>query len=134
MPSHPDPSSTYHTPYDRLVDENIDDQQRLYAMFLHLSQLTWYALGPLSIVLTLILWMIKKDESPFIDDHGREAMNFTLSILLYSVIAGVLIFVVIGAFLLPAVMIFQFIVVIMAAVRAHGRAFYRYPMSIRFIS
>ena len=133
MPSHADPAPTSHTPYDRFVDESIDDSQRLYAMFLHLSQLLWYGLGPLSIIVTLVMWLMKKDESPFIDDHGREAMNFTLSIFLYTVIAGVLIILVIGALLLPAVMIFQFVVVIMAAVRAHGRSFYRYPMTIRFI-
>lgn len=112
----------------------VPQPDRQYAMLIHLSGFLGYLLGPLAIVVTLALWLARKDESPFINDHGREAMNYSLSIWLYAAMATMLTIVAIGCFILPALIVFDIIVVIMAAVAASGGQYYRYPITIRFIS
>jgi uncharacterized Tic20 family protein len=112
----------------------IPQPDRQYAMLIHLSGFLSYLLGPLAIVVTLALWLARKDESPFINDHGREAMNYSISIWLYAAMATMLTLILIGCFILPALVVFDIIVVIMAAVAASGGRYYRYPITIRFIT
>ena len=108
--------------------------ERNWTMWLHLSGLIGF-LGP------LIIWLVKKDESPAIDAHGKEAVNFHLSLLIYSVvyfvISFILIFVIIGIFLMFIGMIgffvFSIVVVVQAAMAANRGGFYKYPLSISFI-
>ena len=113
---------------------NRTEPDATYALFVHLSQLSSWVIGPFAIIVTLVLWLARKDDSPFLDDHGREAMNFTITMLIYSIIVGVLFFVGIGICLLPVLLVFEIVAVIIAATRAANGQFYRYPMTIRFIS
>ena len=92
---------------------------------------TSYQLG--HIIAPLVIWLIKKDESPFVDDQGRESLNFQISMSIYAIIALLLILVVIGVVLLIAVVIFDVIMVIIAAVRANTGERYRYPLCMRFV-
>ncbi len=75
-----------------------------------------------------------KDEDAFVADQAREALNFNLSALIYFIIAFVLIFVLVGIVLLPAVVIAWIVLIIFAAVAANKGQFYRYPLTIRFIT
>ena len=71
----------------RLVDEAVPSGDRTYCMLMHLSQLvTIFTLVP--VVVPLIMWQIKKDDSAFIDDHGREAVNFQISLVILSIAIG----------------------------------------------
>lgn len=108
-----------------------DSSERTYALFIHLSQLLTMVGFP--IIVPLILWLVKKNDSAFIDDHGREVVNFIISILIYSIAAVVLVFVGVGMCIIFALPIFQIVVAIIGAVRANSGEFYRYPMTIRFI-
>lgn len=81
----------------------------------------------------LVVWLIKKDSSPTIDAHGKEAVNFNLSFLLYGVAAFLLLFVLIGFLLLPAVAIAWFVLAIIGSIKASNGELYRYPLTIRFI-
>ena len=76
---------------------------------------------------------IKKDEYPFVDDQGKEAVNFQISMLIYGIVAGLLIFACVGVVLLPAVVIVDVIFLLIAAVKANNGEHYRYPLTIRFI-
>ena len=116
-----------------VVDLVPTDSERSYAMLIHLSALLGYIAGPLAIIVPLVMWMTRREESAYANDHGREAVNFNISIWLYTLVAGLLMFVVIGCFILPAIIIFHIIAVIMAAVRANAGQFYRYPVTVRFI-
>ena len=107
---------------------------RTYSMLIHLSGFLSYAIGPFALIVTLVLWLARKDDSAFINDHGREAMNYNISIWLYAAIICLLVLVTIGLCFIPALVIFDIIVVILAAVRASSGAYYRYPVTIRFIS
>ena len=108
---------------------------RSWAMLTHLSGFMCYmGLGPVAIVAPLILWLSKRDESAYVDDHGREALNFNITIWLYAFLAGILTFAGIGCVLLPVLLVFHLIVVIQAAIGANRGEYYRYPITIRFIS
>ena len=102
--------------------------QRTYALFMHLGSLFVGFLVP------LIMWLIKKEESPFIDDHGKQLMNWNISLIIYFVGSIMLILVVIGIFLLPILIILHIIFSIMGAVAANRGDQYRYPMAIPFFS
>ncbi len=112
---------------------------RMWAMFCHLAGLAGYLI-PLvgNIVAPLIIWQIKKDDFPFVDKQGEEAVNFQISMSLYVLIGIVLCVVTcIGAVLIPVVVIvvgiFDLVFLLIAAVKANNGQSYRYPLTIRFI-
>ena len=75
----------------------------------------------------------EKDEMASVNVHGKEAINFQLSMLLYAFISGLLMFVVIGILLLPLVALFGFVMPIVAGVKAREGTMFNYPLTIRFI-
>ena len=86
-----------------------------------------HILGP------LIVWLAKRGDSPEIDVHGKESLNFQISMLIYSLIAGVLCLVLIGFVLLGILHILNLVLVIIASIQASEGKLYRYPISIRLI-
>jgi uncharacterized Tic20 family protein len=120
-------------PGGRLADPLVADGDRTYAALIHLSGFLGYLFGPLVIFITLALWLGRRHDSPFIDDHGREAMNYSISMMIYVLCAGVLTAVAIGCLILPALIIFDIVVMIIAAGRAGRGEYHRYPITIRFI-
>lgn len=107
--------------------------ERMWGMLCHLSTFAGYLIPFGNIVGPLIIWMIKKDEYAFVDDQGKEALNFQISVTIYSFVSIILIFVIVGMLLLPAVIIFDLVMTIIAAVKANGGEYYRYPLTIRFV-
>ena len=81
----------------------------------------------------LIIWLVKKGESSFIDDNGKEALNFQITIAIANVVAFMLVFVIIGFFLLMALNVFNIVIVIIAAIKANEGQKYRYPVCLRLI-
>ena len=109
-------------------------EAKMWAMFCHLAGLARFAPIPFAgIIAPLINWQIKKDEHPFVDYNGKEAVNFQISVAIYLVAAILLCFVVIGFFLVPAVVVFNIVFLIIAAVKANSGEHYEYPLSIGFI-
>ncbi len=107
---------------------------RLWAMICHLAGLAGLVVPVVGcIVGPLVVWQIKKEEFPFVDEQGKEAVNFQISMLIYGVVAALLIFACIGTVLLPAVALFDLIFLLIAAVKANDGHHYRYPLTIRFI-
>ena len=100
----------------------------------HLLPLAGFAGIPFGNVLgPLILWLVKKDEYPAVNEHGKESLNFQISMTLYAIIAGLSIFLLIGIVLFPLVLLLDFILLIVAAVKASKGELYRYPLTIRFL-
>lgn len=97
------------------------------AMLCHILAIFTGFLGP------LIIWLIKKDDTPFVDRHGKEALNFQLTVLIAMVASGLSMFVCIGFVLMPVVWIVDLIFCIIAAVKTSRGEEYRYPVNIRFI-
>jgi len=87
-----------------------------------------HLLGP------LIVWLIKRGDSPEIDAHGKESLNFQLSMLIYDAIAAILCIVLIGIPILIILWIVNTVFVIIASIRASEGQLYRYPLTIRFLN
>src|SRR5437879_9842521 len=85
------------------------------------------------IVGPLIIWLAKRGDSPEIDAHGKESLNFQISMLIYNVIAGILCLVLIGFVILGILHILNLVLVIVASIQASDGKFYRYPLTIRLI-
>jgi uncharacterized Tic20 family protein len=86
------------------------------------------------IVLPVVIWQIKKDELPGMDAHGKNALNWIISELIYLVIAIVLTFVLIGIPLLAALCIAGIAFPIVAAVKANNGEVWKYPLAIPFLT
>ena len=98
-----------------------DPQARRWAMLCHYAAFFWF-LAPLigNVLGTLIVWQLQKDRDPFVDWHGKEALNFQLSMLIYTVAAIPLICLCVGILLLVLIHVANFVFIIVAAVRAAG--------------
>jgi len=96
----------------------------LLGVFLHFPG---HLLGP------LIVWLAKRDDSPEIDAHGKESLNFQISMLIYNGIAVVFCLVLVGFAFLAVLWLLNAVFVIVASIQASDGKFYRYPMTIRFI-
>src|ERR1700730_12398515 len=88
----------------------------------------FHILGP------LIVWLAKRGDSPEIDAHGKESLNFQISMLIYNLVAGVLCLLLIGFALLFILHILNLVFVIVASIKASEGKLYRYPLTIRFIN
>lgn len=126
----------YGDPYSYEVP---DRDARKWAMFCHLGALSGLV-GIPGFIVQLIIWLAKRDEHPFIDRQGREALNFQISMWIYiavtSIVMVVLMLILIGFLLIPVVVIMGLIDValpIYAGIKANDGEDYRYPMTIRFL-
>ena len=81
----------------------------------------------------LIIWLVKKDQSPFVDDQGKEALNFQLTLLIGYLVAAITTVICIGPFIAMGLSIVAIIFGIMGAVASNKGEAYRYPVNIRFI-
>ena len=116
-------------PYAEPAVNAISDTDRHFGVGIHLSPLAAFVIGPL-ILAPLVLWLIRKDTSAFVDDHGRETINALISFVIYNV---VLVVTVIGLIALPVLYIVGAVNLIRGAVAASRGDFFRYPMTIRFL-
>ena len=128
---------------ERLREPEVTDDQRSLALITHLTLLGHIVVPVAAIVAPIVIWQVQRKASPFMDDHGREAVNFQISMMIYSVILPVIAGV-IGALtcgvglvlLIPAVLlpyVLGCIGMILASMAANRGEYYRYPMNIRLI-
>ncbi len=101
--------------------------ERLLAAAIYVSSFFTAFIGP------LVIWLIKKDESSFIDYHGREYFNFLISYTVYGIISGILILVLIGFVLVWLVGVLALVFTIIAAIKAYDGKEYRFPFIFRII-
>jgi len=106
---------------------------RNWAMWCHLSALGGYVVPMAGLIAPLVVWLSGRERDPFIDEQGKEAVNFRLTLVLYYLVSFALIFVVIGFFLLAAVGLFDLIMTIIAGVRAGSGEHFRYPLTLRMV-
>ena len=103
------------------------NEERLLAAAIYLISFFTAFIGP------LVIWLIKKDESSYINYHGREYMNFFISYTVYTLISGILVFLVIGLFMLWAVGIIAIVFTIVGALKAYEGKEYRIPYIFRLL-
>jgi uncharacterized protein len=109
------------------------DQERLWGMLAHLLSFVaaYLALG---FVAPLVVLLVFGPRSAYVRAHAVESLNFNLSWLLYAIVGGILLIIGIGVLILIALGIAYVVLVIIASVQANNGRFFRYPLTIRFIS
>jgi uncharacterized Tic20 family protein len=109
------------------------DQERLWGMLAHLLSFVaaYIALGFLA---PLIVLLVFGQRSAYVRAHAVESLNFNLSWLLYAIVGGILLIIGIGVLILIVLGIAYVVLVIIASVQANNGQFFRYPLTIRFIS
>ncbi|MCI0702366.1 MAG: DUF4870 domain-containing protein [Planctomycetia bacterium] len=117
--------------FDPVTDE--EQETRQWAMFLHLSLLAGNLVPMGGIIAPIAIWQMKKDVLPKIDVHGKEAVNWMISSIIYLTVSIVLSFLLIGIPLLVAVGVAMVVFPVIAAVKANNGEVWRYPLTIRFI-
>lgn len=111
-----------------------DKDARQWATIIHLSALAGLLGNGVGFVLVpLVIWLLKKNDHPFIDEQGKEAVNFQITMMLAFFVSLVLTIIFIGFVLMAVVGILAVVFPIVAAIRTSEGKSYRYPLTIRVI-
>jgi uncharacterized Tic20 family protein len=112
----------------------IPREARQWAMICHIIALVGLLANGIGFLLgPLIVWLLKREEHPFIDEQGKEAVNFQITMFIAAFISALLIFVIVGIFLLIVIGLLMTILPIVGAIKANDGGHFRYPFAIRFI-
>jgi len=116
------------------VPMDVESETRQWALYLHLSILTGYVVPLAGWVVPIVIWQIKKDRLPGLDIHGKNAVNWIISHLIYAIVCGLLFLVAVGIPLMVALGICAIIFPVVAAIKANNGEVWKYPLAIRFFS
>jgi len=151
-PAEPGPPPIEPEPYDRASEEQRGERVRdvgqpppqpkssshnAWAMACHLGGLAHFAnyfCLPLGVLVPLVIWLAERDRDPFVDAHGKEAVNFQLNVLFWWLIFVALSCCLIGVPLLLALHVAQIVLAILAAIEAAEGRPYRYPLTVRILT
>jgi uncharacterized Tic20 family protein len=112
----------------------VSKDEQNWAMGCHLAALAGFVIPFGNIIGPLVVWLIKRAEMPLVDQHGKESLNFQITVTIGVLICVPLMFVLIGIPLMFIIGIGALILTIMAAVKvSNGVLDYRYPMTIRLL-
>lgn len=116
------------------VAVDLSRDARRWATICHLSALlgllgngVGFVLGP------LLVWLLKREDHPFIDEQGKEALNFQITMFIVLFVAGILVVVGVGIIIMIAVGFLMTIFPIIGAIKANGGTHYRYPLTWRVV-
>lgn len=112
---------------------SVTDDERTWAIVAHLAAFAGMVIPFGNIVGPLAVYLVKQEEGPFVEHHGKEAVNFQISMTIYFIVAAVLIAVLIGFLLIAILGIAWLVLVVIAAIRASDRERYEYPFTIRLV-
>jgi uncharacterized Tic20 family protein len=132
-------ASTYETA--RVVDEQASADERHSAAWVHRASLigmliAFFTAGfgtPIVLLVVAVMWLARRTESPFVDDHGREAVNFLISLTIYAVLAWTLAVILIGFVLMPFIAILAIVGTWNGMKAAERGEYFRYPACIRLL-
>jgi len=108
-------------------------EERQWGLFAHLSALIGFLIPFGNVLGPLVIWQIKKAEMPFVDDQGKEALNFQITVLIAVIACLLLSVILIGFLLLPIVGIAALVLTIMGGIKANNGETYRYPFTLRLV-
>ena len=111
-------------------------EERTWALVAHLGSAVASLLsaGLLSFVLPLVIYLMKRDESPFVAGQARESLNFRITLFIGYLLCVPLIFIGVGLCLMPVIWLVDLIFGIIAGMKAYDGEAYRYPFAIRLVN
>lgn len=115
-----------------MIEQQRSQDERTWGMLAHLSALTVLITG-IGVLGPLVVWLIKKDQYPFVNDQGKEAINFHLTMLIGMAISLPLMCVGIGFITALIIGLIELVFSIIAAVQANNGVLYRYPLTLRLV-
>lgn len=107
--------------------------ERTWGMLAHLTAFAGLILPLCNVIGPLVVWMVKREQSAFVADQGKEALNFNISVLIAGVICGLLVYVFIGILLGVGLFIYWLAMTIVAGIKAGEGVRYRYPFAVRLV-
>ena len=108
--------------------------ERTWAMIAHFSALGAFIIPPIGGVIgPLIVWLAKREQSAFVAEAAKEALNFNITVLLAGVACVLLVFIFIGIPLSALLFAFWLIITVVAGIKASEGVHYRYPVALRFV-
>jgi uncharacterized Tic20 family protein len=121
------------TPVNPAPNQLSQSDERLWAMLTHLVALpgSFVLIG--TVVAPLIVWQIQKDKSAFVDYHGKESVNFQITMVIAGFISFLLFLLLVGLVLIWIVGAVWLVFTIIASIKAYNGEYYRYPLTFRFI-
>lgn len=120
-------SNPYEPPHESGGMQGVTQDDRNMALLCHILGLLTNVFGP------LILWVLMKDKSEFVDFHGKQAINFQITLILAYMASGVLMCVYVGILLAMATFALQVIFAILPAIKAYEGQRYVIPVAIPFL-
>ena len=102
-------------------------------MLCHLLAFSGFIVPFGTILGPLIFWLVKKDSDPYVDEQGKESLNFQISMMIYAIVSGILILLAVGVILLPVVLLANLILTIIGTIKASKGEPWKYPVTIRLV-
>jgi len=127
--------------FDSTAGASPTREERTWALIAHAGGPAGLLLsaGLFGFVVPLVVWLAKRDDSDFVADQGKEALNFQITLFLLHLAAWLFVFLTLGLgilIVLPvflALWIIELVLGIIAALRSHDGKRYRYPLTLRMI-
>ena len=101
--------------------------EKTMAILAHILALVSSFVGP------LVIYLVKKDSSLYVTEHAKESLNFQITMFILYIISGILVIVLIGFLLISLLAITNFVLIIIATIKASENKMYRYPFNFRLI-
>jgi len=116
------------------MEQTVSNKERTWAMFCHLSALSFLIGIPfINIIAPLVIWLLKRNEYPLVDVHGKKSINFQITMTIIGAICVLLALILIGFVLLFILAVINAIVVIIASVKISKGEDFNYKFSFNFI-
>ena len=120
-------------PPTTVLPATLTKDERNWAMIAHLSAFAGHIFPFAHIIAPLVVWLLRRDTSAYVDDQGKEAVNAQISVTIYAAAGALLCFVLIGLPILLGLYVANIILIILAAIAASEGRVYRYPFILRLI-
>ena len=119
---------------DPVIPIEASSDQRQLAALCHFAGLPIFTLVGANIIAPLVIWLLKKETMPFVDEHGKESLNFQITAVIAYFVAGATACIGLWVVLVPVVFVMQIVFPIIAGIKAWDGKPYRYPLTLRLIS
>lgn len=110
------------------MNDNVNANDKNISALTHLGGI-FFSFFP-----ALIVWLLKKDDSIFIGEQSREALNFQITIVIAYMLAGVLAWILVGFLLFPIIWLGNLVFFLVAAIKVSKGEYYQYPFALRLIN
>jgi uncharacterized protein len=116
------------------VVRNVSSDEKMWSMLMHFSQLCGFLIPLAGLLVPIIMWQVKKDQSDVIDKHGKNILNWIITEVIFVAVFFILVHIFIGIPLLAILFILGIVFPIIGGIKANNDEFWPYPFAIKFFS